>query len=255
MKKNKKNRHVTSEARFPSLPMSGTLARACAASKTKSNNKYKGVIGVSPESLWNTFKIRTSREARYRVRALIKKKQKIFFRGFRKLNSEIPSLNKEVVKLKLNSSPKHCLPPKAEKKLKAPSLKDKGRAATEQPKDKFDRDPMISLGPSHDKLNKGYGSNPKLAECGASPKILVPDAFMRLEPKPAECGASFEILVSDTAKRSEPAWENFNKGFYRFVVNDKSTAWKIAPVKEDLRDPRRGTKIGDRKYFPAVSTE
>ena len=181
--------------------------------------------------------------------------------------------------------PKRYLP--EEKKLKAPSLKDKGRTATteqpkdkgitaseqpkdkgsiaseqpkdkgskppEQPKDKFKRVSMIPLGPSHKKLNKGYLSNPKPFILTERPKNFAPDAFQRLEPKPAE---HLEILVPDTAKRPEPARENFNKSFYSLLVtSDKTMSLNIAVLEENLIDPRRGTKIGDRKYFPAVSTE
>jgi hypothetical protein len=100
---------------------------------------------------------------------------------------------------------------------------------------------MIALGPSHEKLNKGYLSNPKL---------------VRREERPENLSApELRNGGRDTGKRQEPAWENFNKGFYRFITNDKTMAWKITPLKEDLYDPIRGTKIGDRKYFPAVSTE
>ena len=127
--------------------------------------------------------------------------------------------------------------PASEKaKLERSSLKDKGMAATEQPINKFDRVRMVPFGPSHVKLNKGYLSGPKSAK-------------------------RLEILLPDTAahksKSGEPAWENFSKSFYR-LLNKENILWskEIASLQKELRDPRRmETKIGDRKYFPAVSTE
>jgi hypothetical protein len=160
---------------------------------------------------------------------------------------------------------------KLEKKLGGPSLKDnlfrgtaedkKSRSrvgsvrTTKQPKDKFKRVSMIPLGPSHKKLNKGYLSNPK-AFIQERFKILVPDALQRVEPKPA-VAERLKNLVPDTYKRPEPAWENFNKSFYRLLGSSEKimSTLNIAPREEVLYDPIRGTKIGDRKYFPAVSTE
>ena len=158
------------------------------------------------------------------------------------------------------SSPK----PASEKAKVDPSLKDKGRAATEQPNNKFEGVRRVHWGLSSSATDKG--SQPKsflrtkhkifnplkqLLEAEHR-ESLVPDAVKgeELELKHRE------ILVPDAVKRqAKPASDILSKSFYRLIVSGNKVLSDIDPLEVKLRHPKVGGKMGDRKYFPAASTE
>ncbi len=146
-----------------------------------------------------------------------------------------------------------------------PSLKDKGRAATEQPNNIFkgvrrDQWGLSSFAPNKGSRPKSFLRtkykifNPLKQLVGEHRESLVPDALKELEPAKHP-----EILVPDAIKRpvrrQKPASDIFSKSFYQPINSDIRLTSYVYPLEEKLRQPKGGGHIGDRKYFPAASTE
>jgi hypothetical protein len=165
---------------------------------------------------------------------------------------------------------KDSLPSPASEKAKVdPSLKDKGRTATEEPNKIFKGVRRDKWGLSPSGADKGYRPKSFLTQARTKHKIFnplkqlvaehrIPDALKGKELEPAKHP---EILVPDAVKRpvlasrrQKPASDIFSKSFYRLIISDNRLISNIDPL-EKLRQPKRGAKIGDRKYFPAASTE
>jgi hypothetical protein len=159
--------------------------------------------------------------------------------------------------------------PASEKAKVDPSLKDKGRAASEEPNKIFKGVRRDQWGLSPSGADKGYRPKSFLTQARTKHKIFnplkqlvaehrIPDALKGKELEPAKHP---EILVPDAVKRpvlasrrQKPASDIFSKSFYRLIISDNRLISNIDPL-EKLRQPKRGAKIGDRKYFPAASTE
>lgn len=146
-----------------------------------------------------------------------------------------------------------------------PSLKDKGRTATEQPNNIFKGVRRDQWGLSSFAPDKGYRPksslrtkykifNPLKQLVGEHRESLVSDALKELEPAKHP-----EILVPDAVKRpvrrQKPASDIFSKSFFHLISSNKRLTSYIDPSEKKLRQPKGRGYIGDRKYFPAVSTE
>ena len=146
-----------------------------------------------------------------------------------------------------------------------PSFKDKGRAATEQPNNIFkgvrrDQWGLSSFAPNKGSRPKSFLRtkykifNPLKQLVGEHRESLVPDALKELEPAKHP-----EILVPDAVKRpvrrQKPASDIFSKSFFHPINSDNRLTSYVYPLEEKLRQPKGGGHIGDRKYFPAASTE
>jgi LAGLIDADG endonuclease len=156
--------------------------------------------------------------------------------------------------------------PASEKaKVDHPSFKDKGRAATEQPNNIFkgvrrDQWGLSSFAPNKGSRPKSFLRtkykifNPLKQLVGEHRESLVPDALKELEPAKHP-----EILVPDAVKRpvrrQKPASDIFSKSFFHPINSDNRLTSYVYPLEEKLRQPKGGGHIGDRKYFPAASTE
>ena len=146
-----------------------------------------------------------------------------------------------------------------------PSLKDKGRTATEQPNNIFKGVRRDQWGLSSFAPDKGYRPkstlrtkykifNPLKQLVGEHRESLVSDALKELEPAKHP-----EILVPDAVKRpvrrQKPASDIFSKSFFHLISSNKRLTSYIDTSEKKLRQPKGRGYIGDRKYFPAVSTE
>ncbi len=93
-------------------------------------------------------------------------------------------------------------------------------------------------------INECDGGNSKNSrgelEPAKHPEILVPNAVKR------------------PVRRQKPASDIFSKSFYRPLLplnSNKTLKSYVDPLENKLRQPKGGGRIGDRKYFPAASTE
>jgi len=179
----------------------------------------------------------------------------------------LPNLGKaaEIDKVKQDKDSQPSPKPASGKAKIDPSFKDKGRAATEQPNNIFKGVRRDQWGLSSFAANKGSRPksflrtkykifNPLKQLVGEHRESLVPDTLKELEPAKHP-----EILVPDAVKRpvrrQKPASDIFSKSFYHLISSDKRLTSNIDPLEKKLRQPNGGGHIGDRKYFPAVSTE